>query len=253
MFKEYFLLLLLAHIIGDFYLQTDFIAEKKRRQFKWTIFHCLYYGLTVLAISLPVISRPVVLFGGLAALVHMFIDMIKYPYVFRKREKGKFTPVLERNIFYLDQLLHLASLILIAYLFAARRHGLSLHDPAAHFLETVDVSAAALLSWAVVLLAAHKPVNIAITRLLTLYKSESEEDDALVEDKRAGRFIGTLERVIILILIALKQYAAIGLVLTAKSIARYDRIAKDPIFSEYYLIGTLLSTLGAIALSFLHY
>ncbi len=251
MFKEYFLLLFLAHLIGDFYLQTDFIAEKKEKQFKWTIIHCLCYGLTVLVISLPVFSRPVALFGSLAALAHMFIDMIKYPYIFKKREKGKFTPLLERNIFYLDQLLHLASLILIAYLFAARGHGLSLHAPAAHFLETVGVSASALLAWAAALTAAHKPVNIAITRLLTLYKSESEED-ALVEDKRAGRFIGTLERVITLILISLKQYAAIGLVLTAKSIARYDRIAKDPVFSEYYLIGTLLSTLGAIALSFLH-
>ena len=44
-----------------------------------------------------------------------------------------------------------------------------------------------------------------------------------------------------LILLSLGEYAAVGLVLTAKSIARYDRISKDPAFAEYYLIGTLTS------------
>ncbi len=34
---------------------------------------------------------------------------------------------------------------------------------------------------------------------------------------------------------------AIGLVLTAKSIARYDKISRSSTFAEYYLIGTLAS------------
>ncbi|MDI6840204.1 MAG: hypothetical protein QMD71_05080 [bacterium] len=38
----------------------------------------------------------------------------------------------------------------------------------------------------------------------------------------------------------LNQYAAIGLVLTAKSIARFDAL-KDRNVAEYYLIGTLCS------------
>ena len=54
-----------------------------------------------------------------------------------------------------------------------------------------------------------------------------------------------------LIFISIGQYSAIGLVLTAKSIARYDKIAKDPEFAEYYLLGTLLSTAAAIIASFL--
>lgn len=44
-----------------------------------------------------------------------------------------------------------------------------------------------------------------------------------------------------LFLISLGQYAAAGFVLTAKSIARYERISKDTEFAEYYLLGTLLS------------
>jgi hypothetical protein len=51
----------------------------------------------------------------------------------------------------------------------------------------------------------------------------------------------------------LKQYAAIGLIFTAKSITRYDKIAKDPAFAEYYLVGTLFSLLiSIISVLFIH-
>ena len=53
-----------------------------------------------------------------------------------------------------------------------------------------------------------------------------------------------------LIFIYINQYSAIGLVLTAKSIARYERITKEEHFAEYYLLGTLISTLIAIIVSF---
>lgn len=58
-------------------------------------------------------------------------------------------------------------------------------------------------------------------------------------------------RIIILMFLSIDQYSAIGLVLTAKSIARYDKIAHEPEFAEYYLLGTLLSTVVAIVISFL--
>lgn len=67
-----------------------------------------------------------------------------------------------------------------------------------------------------------------------------------MEEKKAGRYIGTLERLIMVLLISLEQYSAVGLVLTAKSIARYDKISKEQTFAEYYLLGTLLSALCAI-------
>ncbi len=57
----------------------------------------------------------------------------------------------------------------------------------------------------------------------------------------AGAFIGTLERLLIVVFLSVGQYAAIGLVLTAKSIARYQKIVEDKEFAEYYLLGTLLS------------
>ena len=41
------------------------------------------------------------------------------------------------------------------------------------------------------------------------------------------------------------QWAALGLVVAAKSIARYSKL-KDKEFADYYLIGTLASLLVAV-------
>lgn len=61
----------------------------------------------------------------------------------------------------------------------------------------------------------------------------------------AGALIGFLERALVLTFVLLNQYTAIGLVLTAKSIARYKEL-EDRGFAEYYIIGTLGSMLFAI-------
>ena len=104
------------------------------------------------------------------------------------------------------------------------------------------------LSWGAKILLLHKPMNILIGQILQGYKPVGVSQK---EEKKAGRYIGTLERLIMVVLISLNQYSAVGLVLTAKSIARFDRISKDQSFAEYYLLGTLLSTICAILIAVL--
>lgn len=65
------------------------------------------------------------------------------------------------------------------------------------------------------------------------------------ELQNAGRYIGWLERFLILTAIMLQSPATIGLILTAKSITRYPEL-KSVRFAEYFLIGTLLSLSIAI-------
>jgi len=60
-----------------------------------------------------------------------------------------------------------------------------------------------------------------------------------------GRIIGIVERILIYYLVLNGQFAAIGLVLAAKSFARYKEMDKRE-FAEYVLIGTLISTVLAI-------
>lgn len=251
MFKDYFMLLFFAHIVGDFYLQTNTIAKKKKQNFLWVLLHGLSYWIVVLAVSIPVMSLQVALFGSLSAVVHIMIDIAKYLYISKKAEKRLQIPGTERNIFFFDQTLHLLGIMFIAYFYVILGNTMSVNDNIEQFFQTMGMSAKLLLTWAVILSTIHKPANIAISLLLTPYKPESKDDVSNLMDKKAGRFIGTLERIIIVFLIFLKQYSAIGLVLTAKSIARYDKITKDPVFSEYYLLGTLLSTLVVIFISFI--
>ncbi len=65
-------------------------------------------------------------------------------------------------------------------------------------------------------------------------------------DRRAGAAIGTLERLLTAALFLLRQYGAISVIFAAKTLTRYHRIADDPAFGEYYLIGTLGSLLVAV-------
>lgn len=99
--------------------------------------------------------------------------------------------------------------------------------------------------WILAILLIHIPANIFIRNFLGEYKPKT--DGAVIKaDYRAGRKIGTIERLIMLAFLAKDQFAALGFVLTAKSIARYDRITKDEKFAEYYLLGTLVSTLFVV-------
>jgi hypothetical protein len=65
------------------------------------------------------------------------------------------------------------------------------------------------------------------------------------DDLRVGRLIGILERLMIFGLALSGQYGAIGFVLTAKSIVRFKEMENRQ-FAEYYLVGTLFSSLIAL-------
>ncbi len=78
--------------------------------------------------------------------------------------------------------------------------------------------------------------------ILTAVGRDLAPDDA--GERRRGRVIGWLERALLLILISLGQWGAVGFVLAAKSVARFREL-EDKRFSDYYLIGTLASLLVA--------
>ena len=69
----------------------------------------------------------------------------------------------------------------------------------------------------------------------------------------AGYIIGSLERILVGILLLFGQFASIGLVFTAKSIARFNKIAESQEFAEYYLIGSLFSLISVLTVYLLLY
>lgn len=246
MFRQYLVLLLFAHTVADFYVQTEKISVKKNESMKWVKVHCLYYLGIMLLVAVPVISYEIVTGAVVASVLHLLIDILKFRCISEINKKGKMSKEAERNIFFADQALHIVSLTVIAYWQARNNITINEWKIISDFFDTAGLSGFPVVSWLLALLLIHKPSNIAIQKLLAIYKPASDEEEL----NKAGRFIGTIERVIMLIFLSIEQYSAIGLVLTAKSIARYDKISKEKDFAEYYLLGTLLSTVIVIIISF---
>ena len=108
-----------------------------------------------------------------------------------------------------------------------------------------------LLKWTFLLLLNAKPANISFKKIFQKYLCDEDQTaqnkpecpSQKPPEPGAGALIGTFERFLSILFIHLGQFAAIGLVYTAKSIARLEKIGKNPRFAEYYLIGTLYSIL----------
>jgi hypothetical protein len=71
--------------------------------------------------------------------------------------------------------------------------------------------------------------------------------------KKAGLWIGRLERLLILTFVLLNRYEAIGFLIAAKSIFRFSEIKSsgDRKEAEYILVGTMLSFVAAIFIGIL--
>lgn len=212
-----FLSLVLAHIIGDFYLQTDNCCkQKERRKFKsWFLYvHAIIISL------LSWIMVPSCNFGLwilLIAVSHFAIDAIKI-----HCSKGLWS-------FVIDQLLHLGILIAIS----------NIYEPAKELpLQMIDSSDSFSIPLLILaILLCMKPANILIKLILEKYQvGESESCNNI---KNAGALIGNLERILTIVFVLLGQFEAIGFIVAAKSILRFKDT--DTAKTEYVLAGTFLS------------
>ncbi len=256
-----FWLLLCGHLAGDFYAQPQGLAERKRKKVRFLLLHCLIYSFSVLMFLLPVMNRDILIVFVWISISHCIIDFAKIKlYNFEK-----WILFIERYLFFIDQIAHIAIIIVLAYLYAINDvtalngFGSIVLDIYENF--QINIIPSVFIHFIFVFLMIGKPANILIneinknsnSRTATLPDNETmkeEQNIASYQDAPAyqntGKMIGILERMIIIMMLVLQQYAAIGLVFAAKSISRYDKIAKDSSFAEYYLVGTLLSLLICI-------
>lgn len=86
----------------------------------------------------------------------------------------------------------------------------------------------------------------AVLEFPPLQMRRDEDRTAGAVDIARGRTIGALERGLALTLVLIGQFGALGLIVAAKSLARFKAL-EDREFAEYFLIGTLASLLLALA------
>ncbi len=229
---------LIGHIIGDFYAQSTTMAHQKKTDRRALFTHILIYSVVILLLGILTFDISYILLAVVLSVVHGLIDYIKFTYT-RSRKLDRQQTI---KLFAIDQLLHVATiLVIIAVSFTWLTTPDAWLTSDNYFIEQFSLSFLQVLQWTLAILIIIKPASI-IIRLTLSYFEPREVGENNLGLLQAGEFIGILERLTILILLGAGAYAAIGFVLTAKSIARYNKIAEEPKFAEYYLIGTLMST-----------
>ncbi|RIV70488.1 DUF3307 domain-containing protein [Flagellimonas aequoris] len=216
--------LILAHFIGDFVLQPGKWVEdklQKKGRSKYLYFHV---GVHLLLLLLFLQFQHL---GAVALIVisHYLIDLGKLSLT---------NPKNYRWLFVVDQVLHLLVLAAILYWIEPFQIPFSDLFQEKHLLLITFLVFVTYVS------------GIIMRMLLAPYIDEIAKDDESGEGgslKNAGTYIGMLERLFVFGFILMQQWAAIGLLIAAKSVFRFGDLnkGKNRKLTEYVLIGTLLS------------
>ncbi len=221
---------LIIHVVADFYLLSIGLGAEKESKDKAFAWHTVVYATVMLlsALALTLIQGdPRMMWAGLTlSSLHAAAALLKQIISKTKRMEK---PNAQAWLYLSDQLL-----LILCAVFITNRFTAALPIPGL------------TLRWILLLSLIHKPANVSFKKMLSKYEASGDagKPDTL---PGAGAVIGSLERVLCAIFIGLGQYASIGLIYTAKSIARFKKIEENPKFAEYYLIGTLYSILFVVA------
>lgn len=211
------ILQLLAHLVSDFYLQTEKSCKSKAdNAFKsgHLYIHVLITFACAWLFSLNVGYWWAAL---LIAALHLVIDGLKS---ICRNLKGAF--------FY-DQLLHVAVIVTAVALFN--------NKGVISFPNWLPETKSLL--WIVAFVFCLRPANFFIQNIFKDAKISIPDSGKEQSLPNAGRVIGNVERMLTLVFVMLGQYEAIGFLLAAKSLLRFRET--DTVKSEYVLVGTLLS------------
>lgn len=215
-----FLRLILASLVADFLLQPASLVAWKKSHVRGLVVHALVYCALALLAGWGYWSwRYAACVLALTAL-HTGVDWGKVR-LDRLRPQG-FWPL---GTFVADQVLHLGFTagILVAFDYLSAQSllgGLRAAAGDSRIVAALSIYVASVLGG-----------SVAVRLLVQAFEGEVTRRPGLL---RAGAYIGIVERLLIASLVAENQFAAVGFVLAAKSIARHKEL-NDPHFAEYYL------------------
>ncbi|HYE84395.1 MAG TPA: DUF3307 domain-containing protein [Clostridia bacterium] len=265
-------LLLLSHVLGDFYFQTGHIALNKGKNPRIMLKHTLHFSISAFVLTSAFLSWELSIVIAVLSVSHYILDGTK---IKLNKKYGQLP-----NIFYFmaDQIIHILAILFIYPLIA----GAAIHPWSSYAIAylsarypllggiTYNSLTYFILASAFLLYLAN--AGTFITKLFlelpsfladkktaenassAVHPELSGGQEAAAADTgepslqmyKYGEVIGILERIIIFMLIVSGHYEGIALVIAAKSIARFKQFERHA-FSDYYLVGTLASFLIAIA------
>ncbi|VXC34294.1 DUF3307 domain-containing protein [Maribacter litoralis] len=215
-----FIKLLLAHLVGDFILQpTRWVLHKQSNKitskflYLHVLLHFVLYMLLLWNLSLWKIAVMV-------AVLHYVIDLLKL--YTNDMFKNKSIP------FFIDQALHILVIYCCAFYTDLYSHTLALFENLDWYLITAIVFVT-------------YPASIIMGKILEGMSNQIETDHKSLPN--AGKYIGIIERLFVLIFIVIGRWEVIGLLIAAKSVFRFNDLKErnNRKLTEYILIGTLVS------------
>lgn len=214
--------LLIAHFTADFLLQPKGLLEQKQQR-PWTSGWLYVHGAIHFALAWLLSWDLTFWWSALAiGLSHILIDGLHQSLKNERRN---------RWLLLLDQGLHIAVLVILAGIWS-KTPLLPANFDADRFWR---VTCGALFL--------TLPVAHMIRGLLTPWTKEMDDAEPLAALPRAGQYIGMLERLIAYGFLLMGMWQAVGFLLAAKSVFRFNDLtrAKDRRLTEYVMVGTLLS------------
>jgi hypothetical protein len=222
--------LLLAHFASDFILQNKYLVDNKKWVSKQMLIHIAIVFITTLALSKSfVISLSI-------AMLHWIVDALKIQLLKKNRNW-------ESRLFFIDQLIHLMSIITIwtIHFKISIKLYKAIELPFLNYKISLIILAYVFVIYPVGHIIKYLTSKISPTKPSNDIKENSNSSEIL----DGGKLIGQFERLIILTFVLLNQYEAIGFLITGKSIIRFAQ-KDENLRSEYVLVGTMMSYAIAI-------
>jgi len=230
--------LFVAHLIGDFILQTEQMALKKGSHWRWLVRHATELGVITLICCWTLKVWPVAI---VVFLTHVIFDWIK------PRLPG--SPL---RWYLADQAAHVVILLFCARWI--RDESGMLQMPLAPY---VPLPVQAIIAAYIVV---ARPLTVTIGLFLKPWRDEvlkvngnGPANDSITGLTRSGEWVGNFERFLVLTCVLVGQYSLIGAILVTKAIMRFGDISRSQQRrrADYAIIGTLASVGLAVAVGLL--
>lgn len=210
--------LILAHLVTDFILQPNSWVNGRNEK-HYASGKLYLHGLVTALLAWMMIGWQYWLVALIILVTHTLIDGWK-------SYQNKTV-----TFFLIDQFLHLLVIIGCWYF---------------TFIKWADVQTALqhlntqTTFWkiAIAFIFVTTPAGILIGQFTKQWREKLEGSESLAN---AGKWIGIVERVIILIFVLQNQFSSIGLLVAAKGLIRFNEKDRSEIKTEYLVIGTLMS------------
>lgn len=259
------LLMLISHTTGDFILQTESVIKKKLGM---ELSGYLKHGLGLFIGSLPVfflvtLNSMINLLLGviIIILIHIGVDFIKERIKKFTSDKN-YTEKYGILLFIVDQVIHFTIIIIITNQMTVEFNfidttifGNIIFTKVITYYKLKNIFIVLYISFsgAYFIPLMFDIVYVKVDDYSKLLDEPIKKDfddkkfDIFIDEVKTGKWIGILERILILMFLLSNQLASIGFIIAVKSLARF-KMMENKIFSEYFLIGTLMSLVYTFAI-----